>query len=179
MTQGLLNKTAPLCGRVFYQYVTRDGKRIRIRGMCPEDKDRLIEFYEKLSLETIYTRFFSIIKYFEPYVEKLVKSSGCVIVAEDLDTGEIVGVAEAIPEGDKAEAGIVVLEGYQGKGIGKMMAKAMNRALYERGIKVVVGYIMLGNVKALRLVKSLGGRPVKYYESMILVEIPIRQPEND
>lgn len=167
----------PLCGRTFEVLNTRDGKRVVIRGMCSWDKDRVIRFYEKLSLETIYTRFFSIIRYFEPYVNKLIKEGALVIVAEDADTGEIVGIAEAIPQGEVAEGGIVVLEEYQGRGIGMAMARALNRVLHERGIKKVVGYILPDNVKAFRLIKRLGGRLVKYYESMILAEVPVRPPE--
>ena len=100
-----------------------------------------------------------------------------MVVAEREDTGEIVGVAEAIPSGDKAEGGIVVLESYQSRGIGSALARALSRALREAGIRVVVGYILPDNIKALRLVKKLGGRLRRSYESMVLVEIPVRPPE--
>lgn len=168
-----------LCGRVFRVFETRDGKKIRIRGVCPGDKEGLVRFYERLSLETIYTRFFSIIRYFEPYVDKLIRGNALVVIAEDMDTGDIVGVAEAIPQGDKAEGGIVVLETYQGRGIGMAMARALNKVLWERGVRAVVGYILPDNVGAFRLVKRLGGEIKRYYESMVLAEIPVRADERD
>ncbi len=167
----------PLCGRVFYYRTVKGGLRVRVRGVCRSDREKLIRFYEKLNLETIYTRFFSIIRYFEPYVDKLIQGNALVVVAENEDTGEIIAVAEAIPQNGVAEGGVVVLEKYQGRGIGMLLAAALNRALYEHGIGKIVGYILPENIKAIRLVKRLGGRLVRYYESMVLVEIPIRNPD--
>jgi RimJ/RimL family protein N-acetyltransferase len=99
-----------------------------------------------------------------------------VVVAENPETGEIVGVAEAVPDksGNAAEAGIVVLERYQGRGLGTLLAKALSKALWEAGVRKVVGYILPENLKAYRLVKRLGGRIVSYYESMYLVEVPVK-----
>lgn len=170
-----MREKTDLCGRVFDRVTLRGGPAgsVIIRGLCPEDKDKLIRFYERLSLETIYTRFFSIIRYFDPYVEKLIKNRALVVVAENPETGEIVGVAEAIPSGDSAEGGIVVLEDYQGRGLGTALALALRDVLRESGIRRVVGYILPENIRALRLVKKLGGRLKRTYESMILVEIPV------
>lgn len=155
--------------------ISIDSRRIIIRGICPEDRDKLLDFYNKLSDETIYTRFFSIIRYFDPYVERLVSKSGILgVVAEDVETGEIVGVAELILEKNGvAEGGIVILESMQGKGLGSTMAKVMRDIARSFGIKRVYGYILADNVKALKLVKKLGGRLKEYYSSMILVEIPL------
>jgi len=167
-------RPCPLCGRVFDRF-TVDGREIVVRGACPEDKEKLVRFYEKLSAETIYTRFFSIVRHFDPYVEKLLSSSkSLVVVAEDAGTGEIVGIAELIAEDSKAEGGIVVLEDLQGKGIGSRLAEAMRAAALEHGIERVYGYVLPDNVRALRLVKKLGGRVVARYPSMLYVEVPVR-----
>jgi acetyltransferase len=175
-----MRKQCPLCGVVIdeFPFNVNGVTRVVIRGACPEDKEKLIKFYEKLSTETIYTRFFSIIRYFEPYVEKILSSPAYVLVAET-DDGEIIAVAEAVPseKGDAAEAGIVVLEKYHGRGLGKRMAYAMNKILWEHGVRKVYGYILPDNIKAYRLVKRLGGRVKSYYESMLFVEIPVRPPE--
>lgn len=163
-----------LCGRVFHEF-TVDGRRIRVRGACPDDREKLIRFYERLSTETIYTRFFSIIRYFDPYVDRLLRGrDALVLVAEDADSGEIVGIAELLLEGDgKAEGGIVVLEELQGKGIGRRLASAFRDVALENGVRLVYGYIMPDNVRALRLVKRLGGRVLRSYPSLYYVEIPV------
>jgi hypothetical protein len=40
--------------------VLRDGKRLRLRPIRPEDQDRLIEFHERVSRHTPYQRFFAV-----------------------------------------------------------------------------------------------------------------------
>jgi len=164
----------PLCGKVFDEFEV-DGHRIVIRGLCPDDKEKLLSFYEKLRDETIYTRFFSIIRHFTPYVDRLISSSRIYsVVAENEDTEEIIGVAELVlDKNGAAEGGIVVLEAMQGKGIGSRLAKALATVARNVGIRKVYGYIMADNIRALRLVKKLGGRPKNYYSSMIYVEIPL------
>jgi len=171
-----MSEASPLCGQVYGEY-TVDGRRIVFRGACPGDRDKLIRFYERLSAETIYTRFFSIVRYFDPYIDQLLSSSrALVVVAEDADTGEIVGIAELIVEKDGvAEGGIIVLEELQGKGIGSRLAEAMRKAAIAHGVRAVYGYILPDNVKALRLVKKLGGRVKQRYPSMLYVEIPITE----
>ena len=164
----------PLCGKVLAE-VTVDSKKVIIRGICPEDREKLLEFYNRLTDETIYTRFFSIIRYFDPYVDKLVSKSGIIgILAEDAETGEVVGVAELIlDKNGLAEGGIVILESMQGKGLGSTIAFVMKDVARSFGIRKVYGYILADNIKALKLVKKLGGRLKGYYSSMVLVEIPL------
>ncbi len=167
-------RRCPLCGRKLGEYTTPDGVKITIRGVCPEDREALIRFYETLSTETIYTRFFSIIRYFDPYVDKLLSSSETLAVVAVDENGRIVGLAElVVGEEGKAEGGIIVLETMQGRGIGSALARALRDVAREFGVKAVYGYILPDNVRALRLVRKLGGRIKSYYPSMLYVEIPI------
>ncbi len=166
-------RPCPLCGKVFDRLKINDVE-IVIRGACPGDREKLISFYERLSAETIFTRFFSIIRHFEPYVDQILSSSkSLVVVAERVDTGEIVGIAELIAENSKAEGGIVVLEELQGRGIGSRLAMALKDAALEHNIRWVYGYILPDNIRAIRLVKKLGGRIKSKYPSLYYVEIPI------
>ncbi len=165
----------PLCGRILDRF-TVDNLEVSIRGVCPEDKEKLLKFYERLSEETIYTRFFSIIRYFNPYVDRLVSTSGILAIVAENELGDIIGVAELVlDKSGAAEGGIVVLEALQGKGIGSRLAMALKKVARDFGIKKVYGYIMADNVKALKLVKKLGGKPKSYYSSMIYVEISLEE----
>jgi acetyltransferase len=42
-----------------HEAVLRDGRRVRVRPVRPDDEERLAEFYNGLSRQTIYHRFFS------------------------------------------------------------------------------------------------------------------------
>ncbi|MCE4603957.1 MAG: GNAT family N-acetyltransferase [Aeropyrum sp.] len=161
-----------MCGRI-YEIVESGGLRFRIRGLCPEDKEQLIRFYESLSEETIYTRFFTIVRYFDPYVEKMISTiCSLVIVAVEEGSGRIVGVAEAyIDDRGIAEAGIVILEKYQGRGLGSKLARHLISVLKEFGAKKLYGYVLSDNSRALSLAKKLGAKIVREAPGIIRVEI--------
>lgn len=152
------------------------GVKIEVRPLCPEkDRESLIRFYESLSEETIYTRFFSIIRYFDPHVDKLVSSSSVIaLLAVDLGTGEIVGVGEAfIGSEGTAEGGIVVLEKYQGLGLGSLLARIAIDVLRAQGIKKLYGYVLSDNTKALRLASKLGAKIVREAPGIMKIEVMI------
>src|SRR5260370_7096073 len=46
--------------------VLRDGARVRLRAIRPEDQDRLVTFYGRLSQHTAYQRFFSVMRRLPP-----------------------------------------------------------------------------------------------------------------
>jgi len=163
------------CNRKLGRLTVR-GRPVTIRRACKADRDALIRFYSRLSTETLYSRFMSIIRYFDPYVDKLLSGSRTVvIVAEDEVTGEIVGVAEAIGDesGDAAESGIAVLEDYQGAGLGKAMAVALLEEARRAGFKKLYAYLLSANAAARRLAERFGARYVGYYGDMVRMELQL------
>ncbi len=160
-----------LCGKVLSE-IEGDVGRIVIRGLCEDDRDKLIEFYNSLTEESIYSRFFSIIRNFEPYVDKLMSEGAIVLVAEV--EGRIVGVAEAVPDGKgRAEAGVAVLEAYQGRGIGSRLASTLMKLAGLFGVKAVYAFILADNPRAYRLAKKLGFKVKEHYGDMMLVVLDL------
>jgi len=130
---------------------------VNVRGACPGDLDKIIDFYSSLSLETIYSRFMSASRNLRPYIERVYAQGGVIIVAEVDD--RIIGVAEAVPiSGDAAEVGIVVHDDYQGMGIGRILGKTLLKAARITGVKVAKAYVLPGNYRALKLARKLGFR---------------------
>ncbi len=162
------------CKKTFKKVVIR-GRPIGIRLACKNDREKLIRFYESLSVETIYNRFMGVIRYFDPYVDSLLrKSKAIVIVAEDEEKDEIVGVAEAVgDERGAAESGIAVLERYQRGGLGTAMAKILVEKSKKLGFKTLYGYILSHNMGAYKLAKKFGARIKRDYGEMIRIEIPL------
>jgi len=155
--------------RILYRGPARDGTIITIRRACKKDRERLIEFYQKLSTECIYNRFMGIIRYFDPYVDRLLKGRAIVVVAETED-GKIVGVAEAVfDEEGRAESGIAVLDNYQGVGIGSLLGKYILSEARRSGIKKMYAYIMSSNIKALNMALKYGARIEKKYSGMTYI----------
>ncbi len=162
------------CKRVLEEVIVK-GRPIRLRLACEDDKEKLIKFYESLSVETIYNRFMGVIRYFDPYVESLFKKhKTIVIVAEDKETGEIVGVSEAVgDESGAAESGIAVLERYQRGGLGTALARAIVNEAKRAGFKKLYGYILSENLGAYKLAKKFGARITRNYGEMLRIEIPL------
>lgn len=161
------------CTRRVVERLVIEGETITIREACSDDKDALVRFYESLREETVYTRFFTIIRYFQPYVERVLSKSRSVVVVAEAEDGRIVGVAEAVADDGDAESGIAVLEAYQGRGVGKALARAILKLAAEKGFRRLYGYIMSGNYRAYRLARRFGARVVENYGDLILMEIPV------
>ncbi len=152
------------------------GRSVIIRRACKGDRDAMIRFYSRLSSETLYSRFMSIIRYFDPYVDKLLSNSrSVVILAVDEETGDVVGIAEAIGDesGEAAESGIAVLESYQGAGLGTAMAKILLSEARREGFKKLYAYLLAGNIAAKRLAEKFGAKYVGFYGDMIRMELEL------
>ncbi len=160
------------CGRLLGSLDLGEVKVV-VREACEDDEDALVRFYEGLSSETVYTRFFTIIRYFQPYVERLLRKSRSVVVVAEAPGRGIIGVAEAVADDGDAEGGIAVLEEFQGRGVGRALATALLRLAAEAGFKRLYGYVMAGNYRAYRLARRFGARVAANYGDMILMEIPV------
>jgi len=166
------------CGEVLGSHTAR-GVRLLIRTACSRDREALIRFYESLSRETVYTRFFAIIRYFDPYVDSLLRNSRAVVVVAEAPDGRIVGVAEAVgDEGGGAESGIAVLEEFQGAGVGTALGAAILEAARACGFRRLYGYVMPSNVAAYRLALKFGARVVGMYESLYRIEFDLAEGED-
>ncbi|WP_131159967.1 GNAT family N-acetyltransferase [Aeropyrum pernix] len=169
-------EACPLCGEEFGTVTLRNGRRVRIRGLCPGDRDKLIRFYKSLSEETIYTRFFAVVRYFDPYIDRLLHDRcTLVVVAEDLDSGEIVGMAESFVDEKTgaAEGGIIVREDYQGHGLGSILASVMISILKPAGVKKLYGYVLSDNQRAITLARKLGARTLREQPGLVRVEVDV------
>ncbi len=113
--------------------VLRDGSVVVLLPMTPEEAERLIRFHHRLSAETTRRRFFSVHPELSPAelerftnVDHLDREA-FIAVAE----GEIVGVGrfDRIGDRDRAEVAFVVVDTWQGRGVGTaLFAHLVDRA---------------------------------------------------
>lgn len=150
--------------REFEREVTlKDGARIRIRPVLPEDEPRLITLYGRLSRHTRYQRFFRVMRRLPPdwahYFANVDYRRRMALVAErDLDwRPELIGVARYEPsnEEDTAEVAIVVQDYWQGKGLGTILLDEILRAGETNGIRRFRAYVLADNHRMLTLVPHL------------------------
>ncbi len=143
---------------------TKDGFRITVRPIMPEDAPRLVDLFSRLSKETIYFRFLADLKSLPeewlPRFTRIDYASDVVMVAgKEIDYRErILGVCRIMrrPESTRAEMAVVVEDAWQNKGIGTIIVLRSMGIAKDVGIKVLWGNASADNVKTLIWARKLG-----------------------
>jgi RimJ/RimL family protein N-acetyltransferase len=139
----------------------RDGSRVRLRPIEPADEAALTSLYARLSPETAYQRFFTVMRRLPPEWPRILANVDydrrMAIVAVEPGVA-LVGVAryDHDPRTDEAEIALVVQDAWQGRGLGTaLMAELLDYA-EARGIRRFRAYVLADNHRMLRLIRELG-----------------------
>ena len=144
--------------------VTKGGVHIFIRPIKPEDEPLLSDFFRTLSPQSIYTRFFSPMKFVpRTMLARFTqidydRDMALIAVKEDQPTEEILGVARLMskPGGIEPEFSVVVSDMWQGKGIGATLMEHLVAIAGERGMASVWGVVLAENTHMLTLARKFG-----------------------
>lgn len=155
-----MTDTARYPEELSHSVTTPDGTPVFIRAIRPEDADRLIAFYGRLSEHTAYQRFFTVMKRLPPDWARVLANVDYVtrlaIVAEVAAPGglELVAVARYEPTGraDTVEVAFVVQDAWQNKGLGTMLFHDLLRAAQARGFHRFSAYVLATNRRMLDLI---------------------------
>ena len=130
---------------------------IHIRNADRRDVPRLKAYFEGLSELARRNRFHVPIKTIrDELVEFMLSRSRCAMIAEDRRNHAIVGeaVMAVESEGEKAETGLSVAEGWRGKGPGDKLLRELEKRAKAAGARVIYGDMLGGNA----LMKKLAQR---------------------
>jgi RimJ/RimL family protein N-acetyltransferase len=137
-----------------------DGTQVRLRPIRPDDERRLIDLYGRLSRQTVYQRFFTIMKRLPSQWAHLFANVDyrrrLALVAEHPRDGaapELIGVGRYEPteQPDTAEIAFVVQDGWQGRGLGRILLREVLGAGEARGIRRFRALVLAENRRMLRL----------------------------
>ena len=127
----------------------RDGQIIQLRPIRADDGERLTEFHEHLSIQSVYRRFFFVhpklsnleIEHFThvDYRDRL------ALVAVDGDTLIAVGRYERAPGTTDAEVAFVVADQFQNHGIATLLLEHLAAAALRHGITAFVAETLSEN----------------------------------
>ena len=141
----------------------RNGKRVLLRPIKPEDENLLRELFNSLSEESMRYRFFQVIK--EMSHETMTRycnidySREIAIIAEtQVKKKKIVGVARMIlqPDRRKGEFAVVVADKWQGLGLGSKLVKQIIEVSKDMGLDTLSADVLTSNRKMLNLCKRKG-----------------------
>ena len=140
--------------------VLRDGSTLRLRSVRPEDRDRLIELYERLSPESRRFRFFATTSGYEAEVSRLLQADrkrDCVLVAEA--GGRISGVAVYFrdPQApERAEVAFAIADALQGRGVGTRMLEVLAGIAREQRIATFDAFVLSDNRQMMQVFLDSG-----------------------
>jgi acetyltransferase len=142
------------------EIVLRDGTRVRVRPMRPEDAELEKRFVEKLSDRSRYQRFMQHLEHLTPAMlarfTQLDYDRELALVAQWHSEFIAVGRYAPRPDGESAEFALVVADEWQGKGVGRALLEKLCEAAREAGYKALFGYILGANHEMLDLARRLG-----------------------
>jgi acetyltransferase len=137
-----------------------DGTPITLRHIRPEDESALTALYERLSPESSYQRFFTVMRRLPPdwaYILANVDYDRRMAIVALGPAGELIGVARyAYDERAKeAEIAIVIEDRWQGRGLGTRLLGELVGYAEARGIRRFRAYVLADNLRMLNLIKRV------------------------
>ena len=140
----------------------RDGSQVDVRPIEPGDKDALREGFERLSLQSRHERFLSPLDHLSAgmleYFTEVDHHDHEALVAFDLDSGQMVGVARYVREKDPAvaEAAITVADDWHGRGLGTELLHELAERAREEGVRRFTALVLARNEDMIDMLFRLG-----------------------
>ncbi len=156
----------PYPGEIEEWFTLRDGRRVLLRPIRPEDEPAHYDFLSKVTPDDMRLRFFHVVRTL-PHAEmaRLTqidydREMAVIARAEKADGSgwETLGVVRIVTDlnNDKAEYAILVRSDLKGQGLGhKLMTKIIDYCR-ARATKKVIGLILFDNKRMLDMVHALG-----------------------
>jgi acetyltransferase len=155
---------APYPNQYETDWMLRDGTPVLLRPMKPEDEPLVSEFLGKCSEETIYFRYFKLIKHWTH--EMLIRFTqndydreiGLMAIGQPPGPEVMMGVSRMVMDADRstAEFAVIVADPWQGKGLGPKLVERLTDIAREQGVKLLHGDVLAQNQPMLEMVKRLG-----------------------
>ncbi|MFG3593775.1 GNAT family N-acetyltransferase [Bradyrhizobium sp. RDI18] len=143
----------------------RDDRPITIRALRPEDRAGMLAAIGRTSMQSLQRRFFAPKKGFSEqemaFFLNIDFESHVAIVAEISEDGRPViagGGRYIVVQPGQAEVAFVVVDAYQGQGIGTILMRHLAVLARNAGLKELVAEVLPENTAMLKLFKKFGFR---------------------
>ena len=144
----------------------RDGRQIEIRALRPDDKDDMLAAIGRTSTESLQRRFFVVKRGFSQkeidFFMKIDFSNHVALVAladEDGRPTIIGGGRYVVVEPGRAEVAFVVIDGYQGQGLGARLMRHLAGIARDAGLTELTAEVLPENTAMRRVFGKFGFRP--------------------
>ena len=142
--------------------IDRDGRKLFIRPIRPDDEPAIHEFLTHVTPEDLRLRFFAAMKEFSHnFIARLTQidyARAMAFIAFDEVTGETLGVVRIHSDSiyESGEYAILLRSDLKGRGLGWAMMKLMIEYARAEGLKYVTGQVLRENHPMLKMCRDLG-----------------------
>jgi RimJ/RimL family protein N-acetyltransferase len=141
----------------------RDGRSVEIRALRPDDRDELVAAVGRASAQSLYRRFFAVRRSFtEREIAffsnvDFVNHVALVAAVEEGGRPVIVGGGRYIVvQPGQAEVAFVVVDQYQGQGIGAALMRHLAAIARGAGLKELIAEVLPDNTPMLKVFEKSG-----------------------
>jgi acetyltransferase len=155
---------APYPNQYECDWLLEDGTPVQLRPMKPEDESIVAEFLSNCSEETVYFRYFKLIKKWTH--DMLIRFTqndydreiGLMAVGHPPGPDVMLGVSRLVMAADRsiAEFAVIVADPWQGKGLGEKLIEQVIEIARDNDVNRLWGEVLAENLPMLGLVKKLG-----------------------
>ncbi len=141
----------------------RDGRRVEIRALRPEDRDDFLAAVGGIGTDSLYRRFFAVKREFsEKEISFFVNVdfvNHVALVATVEEGGKPViagGGRYIVVNPGQAEVAFAVVDRYQGQGIGRTLMRHLVAIAHEAGLRELVADVLPDNRQMLKVFEKSG-----------------------
>jgi len=141
----------------------RNGRRLEVRALRPEDRDAFIAAIGRISAQSLYRRFFAVRR---DFTEKetsffldvdFVEHVALIAIVEEDGLPVIVGGGRyVVVQPGQAELAFTVVDKYQGQGIGTILMRHLAAIARDAGIRELIAQVLPDNAAMLAVFQKSG-----------------------
>ncbi|HEY8446310.1 MAG TPA: GNAT family N-acetyltransferase [Thermomicrobiales bacterium] len=158
-----------------------DGTVVHYRAIRPEDAPALQRFHSRLSERSIYQRFFGVMPVLsDQLAHRFTHVDGydrfALVALDPTDPNELIGVArfDREPGTDRAEYAAIVVDQWQGRGLGLALTRRLVDAARRRNVRHLYALVLPENARMLNLLRDLGlPERIKHVDGIERVELDL------
>lgn len=141
----------------------RNGRRVEIRALRPEDRDDFIAAVRRIGTESLYRRFFAVKREFSEseksfFVDVDFVTHVALIAVVEEDSKPVIagGGRYIVVKPGQAEVAFVVLDEYHGQGIGTLLMHHLVTIARRTGLRELIADVLPDNRQMLKVFEKSG-----------------------
>jgi RimJ/RimL family protein N-acetyltransferase len=153
----------------------RDGRQIEIRALRPDDEADMLAAIGRTGTVSLQRRFFVVKRGFSPSeIEFFMKIDfrnhvALIALAEEDGRPAIIGGGRYVMvEPGRAEVAFIVIDGYQGQGIGGLLMRHLANIARDAGLNELIAEVLPENTAMRKVFGKFGFRPAPARDPQVI-----------